>query len=243
MGHDAFLTQIDELKTVIQAFLTATETRDPSTLDPDQAKFYKDFARHIPEGARVLDIGCGDGTLLKHLATNQRAWGVGLERDLDKIVQALHKGVNVVMTNIDTHLRDMPDHLFDVAVISHTIQVLRRPDLMMKQLLRVADWALIAFPNFGYIGMRSQLFFLGRMPRTKEFPFDWYDTPNIHNCTLKDFYDFSRKYDLKATLLSCHSASWLGKLLTRLGMKNLGAGGVILRLTDATKDKEANGGR
>ena len=243
MGHDAFLTQIDELKTVIQAFLTATETRDPSTLDPDQAKFYKDFARHIPEGARVLDIGCGDGTLLKHLATNQRAWGVGLERDLDKIVQALHKGVNVVMTNIDTHLRDMPDHLFDVAVISHTIQVLRRPDLMMKQLLRVADWALIAFPNFGYIGMRSQLFFLGRMPRTKEFPFDWYDTPNIHNCTLKDFYDFSRKYNLKATLLSCHSASWLGKLLTLLGMKNLGAGGVILRLTDATKDKEANGGR
>ncbi len=243
MGHDAFLTHIDELKAVIQAFLTATDTRDPSTLDPAQARFYKDFSRQIPEGSRVLDIGCGDGTLLKQLATNQRAaWGIGLERDLEKIVQALHKGVNVVMTNIDTRLHDMPSHLFDVAVISHTIQVLRRPDLMMQQLLRVADWALIAFPNFGYIGMRSQLFFLGRMPRTKEFPFDWFDTPNIHNCTLKDFYDFSRKFGLKATLLCSHSASWLGKLLSALGLKNLGAGGVILRLT-AGNAKETRDGR
>ena len=244
MGHDAFLAQIDELKAVIRSFLTATDVRDPSTLDPRKAEFFGDFVRQVPEGARVLDLGCGDGTLLKQVALTRHAWCIGLERDLERVIEALHAGVNVLMANIDTELKYIPDHLFDVSIISHTIQVLNRPDLMMERLLRVSDWALIAFPNFGYLGMRAQLFFLGRMPRTKSFPYDWFDTPNIHNCTLKDFYDFSRKFGLKATLLSCHSESLIGKLLVLLGLRNLGAGGVIMRLTRdkaATPGKEGDG--
>lgn len=242
-GHDAFLTHIDELKLVMRAFLTATDASDPSTFNRAEAKAFESFARNIPEGARVLDIGCGDGTLLKQVAVSQRAWCVGLERNLEKVVEALHAGVNVLMLDIDRHLREVPAHLFDVAIISHTIQVLNRPDEMMKQLLRVAGWALLAFPNFGYIGMRSQLFFLGRMPRTRQFPYDWYDTPNIHNCTIKDFYAFSRAFGLKATLLSCRSASLLGKVLIALGLKNLGADAVIVRLTNGDQQEGSKDGQ
>ena len=231
-GHDAFLTHIDELKLVIRAFLTASEPRDPSTYNGDHARGLRTFVKHVPENARVLDIGCGDGTLLKQLALSKNVYGIGMERDLPKVVEALHAGINVMMANVDTDLHNVPDNTFDVAVISHTIQVLNRPDGMMKQLLRVADSALLAFPNFGYLGMRLSLLFTGRMPRTREFPYEWYDTPNIHNCTLRDFYAFAKRFNLHARLLYCHSASLLGKILLLLGFRNLGADRIIVRLTD-----------
>ncbi len=238
-GHDAFLTHIDELKCVMRAFLTATDAADPSSLNQAGAKDFEAFAKTIPEGARVLDIGCGDGTLLKQVALRRRAHGVGLERDLPKVIEALHAGINVLMANVDKDLPRIPAHAFDVSIISHTIQVLNHPDRMMQQLLRVADWALIAFPNFGYLGMRLSLLFSGRMPRTREFPYEWYDTPNIHNCTLMDFYDFCRRFGLRARLLSHHSASWIGRVLCFFGFVNLGADGVILRLTrDETLNQE-----
>ncbi len=233
-GHDAFLTHIDELKLVMHAFLTATDVRDPSTFNHAEASAFNTFVKHIPEGARLLDIGCGDGTLLKCIAMKHRTYGIGLERDLEKVIQALHAGVNVIMADIDRDLKYIPNKIFDVSIISHTIQVLNHPDKMMAQLLRVAREALIAFPNFGYLGMRLRLLFTGRMPSTKKFPYEWYNTPNIHNCTLKDFYAFCKQFALKATLLSWTSASWTGKLLNLLGFKNLGADSVVLRLTHET---------
>lgn len=239
-GHDAFLTHIDELKLVMRAFLTATAVQDPSSLKQQEAEAFEAFVRHIPENARVLDIGCGDGTLLKQVALRKHAHCIGLERDLPKVIQALHTGINVLMTNVDTELQTMPAHIFDLAIISHTIQVLQHPDRMMQQLLRVAERALIAFPNFGYLGMRLSLLFTGRMPRTKEFPYEWYDTPNIHNCTLTDFYSFCGQFKLKAKLLSCHSASLLGKILIFFGLRNLGADRVILRLTHAAQPEASH---
>ncbi len=233
-GHDAFLTHIDELKCVIRAFLTATSIEDPSSLNKTEAETFKSFIKHIPEGARVLDIGCGDGTLLKQVALSQRAYCIGLEMELPKVIEALHAGVNVLMSNIDKELSRIPDGIFDVSIISHTIQVLKHPDRMMQQLLRVANWALIAFPNFGYLGMRFSLLFSGRMPSTRQFPYEWYDTPNIHNCTIKDFLHFCKQFRLSAKLLHCHSSSWLGKLLLLFGFVNLGADRVIMRLTEDT---------
>ncbi|MEG2415613.1 MAG: methionine biosynthesis protein MetW, partial [Kiritimatiellia bacterium] len=116
-----------------------------------------------------------------------------------------------------------------------TIQVLTRPEHVMTQLLRVARSALIAFPNFGYLGMRLSLLFHGRMPKARAFPYEWYDTPNIHNCTLKDFYGFCRRFGLQATLLHTHSASLIGNLLILLGLRNLGADRVILSLSPGDK--------
>lgn len=238
-GHDAFLTHIDELKCVIRAFLTATSVDDPTSLNKTEAEAFASFVQHIPQGSRVLDLGCGDGTLLKQVAMRQNAYCVGMERELPKVIEALHAGVNVLMANVDKELKLIPDGVFDVSIISHTIQVLKHPDRMMQQLLRVAKWALVAFPNFGYIGMRFSLLFTGRMPNTRQFPYEWYDTPNIHNCTVTDFFDFCKQFRLKANILHCHSSSILGKILLALGCPNLGADRVIMRLTednDATKE-------
>ena len=242
-GHDAFLTHIDEMKLVLRAFLTATDASDPSTLNRDSAKALQAFVKHIPEGARVLDIGCGNGALLKQIAQRRNTYGVGLECDLEKIIEALHAGINVLMVsrNLSNDLANMPAKTFDTAVISHTIQELAHPDRAMQHLLRVADWGLISFPNFGYIGMRLSLLFTGGMPRTREFPYEWYDTPNIHNCTLADFYLLCKRFSLKAKLLTCHSASWLGKILILLGFKNLGADRVILRLTRDVSEEKPHG--
>ncbi len=242
-GHDAFLTHIDEMKLVLRAFLTATEAGDPSTFDKREAAALQAFVKHIPQGARVLDIGCGNGTLLKQMAVQKGTYGIGLECDLDKIIEALHAGINVLMVSkcLCHDLSNIPDKTFDTAVISHTIQELAHPDRAMQQLLRVAEWGLISFPNFGYIGMRLSLLFTGGMPRTKEFPYEWYDTPNIHNCTLADFYLLCKRFALKAKLLSCHSTSWLGKLLLLFGFTNLGADRVILRLTHDTAKDASNG--
>ena len=244
-GHDAFLTHIDEMKLVLRAFLTATDAKDPTTLDKQSLKALQAFVRHIPEGAKVLDIGCGSGTLLKQMALHRSTYGIGLECDLDKILEALHAGINVLMVSkcLCHDLASIPDKTFDTAVISHTIQELAHPDRAMQQLLRVADWGLISFPNFGYIGMRLSLLFTGGMPRTKEFPYEWYDTPNIHNCTLADFYLLCKRFALKAKLLSCHSASLIGKILILLGFKNLGADRVILRLTRDTSKDPSNAAR
>ncbi|MEG2724309.1 MAG: homoserine O-acetyltransferase [Kiritimatiellia bacterium] len=234
-GHDAFLTHIDELKLVMRAFLTATRADDPSSLNHEETEAFDAFIRHIPINARVLDIGCGDGTLLKQVALRQKAHCIGLERNLPKVIEALHAGLNVVMADIDNDLKFIPDNAFDIAIISHTIQVLTRPEHVMTQLLRVARSALIAFPNFGYLGMRLSLLFHGRMPKARAFPYEWYDTPNIHNCTLKDFYGFCRRFGLQATLLHTHSASLIGNLLILLGLRNLGADRVILSLSPGDK--------
>jgi homoserine O-acetyltransferase len=177
------------------------------------------------------------------MAVQKGTYGIGLECDLDKIIEALHAGINVLMVSkcLCHDLSNIPDKTFDTAVISHTIQELAHPDRAMQQLLRVAEWGLISFPNFGYIGMRLSLLFTGGMPRTKEFPYEWYDTPNIHNCTLADFYLLCKRFALKAKLLSCHSTSWLGKLLLLFGFTNLGADRVILRLTHDTAKDASNG--
>jgi homoserine O-acetyltransferase len=239
-GHDAFLTHIDELKCVIRAFLTATSVDDPASLNKSEAEAFASFVQHIPQGSRILDLGCGDGTLLKQVAMRQNAYCVGMERELPKVIEALHAGVNVLMANVDKELERIPDGVFDVSIISHTIQVLKHPDRMMRQLLRVAKSALVAFPNFGYIGMRFSLLFTVRMPNTRQFPYEWYDTPNIHNCTVTDFFDFCKQFALKAEMLYRHSSSWLGRLLLFLGCTNLGADRVIVRLSE---DKQASEGK
>lgn len=150
------------------------------------------IAANVPTGARVLDIGCGDGALMAEL----RAKGCdarGLEIDPADVTAALARGLSVVQGDADTDLADYPPQAFDYAILSQTLQTTRRPDLVIEQLLRIAPRAFVSFPNFAQWRIRFALMFGGTMPVTKQLPARWYDTPNIHHVTIDDFRAFLRQ--------------------------------------------------
>jgi methionine biosynthesis protein MetW len=144
----------------------------------------------VPEGSRVLDLGCGDGSLLAHLRDERGCDVRGVELAPEEIAAALGQGLSVVQADLDEGLAGYPDSAFDIVVLSQTIQVMRNPALIMREMLRVGRHAIVTFPNFGYWRVRGYLAFRGRMPISESIPFSWYDTPNIHHTTLKDFREF-----------------------------------------------------
>lgn len=141
----------------------------------------------IPAGTRVLDVGCGDGTLLDMLVSYKQVDGRGVEIEQQNVNICVSKGLSVIQGDADKDLVYYPNDGFDVVVLAHTLQATRNPRDVLEQLLRIGDRAIVSIPNFGYWRMRSQLMFNGRMPETKELPYTWYDTPNIHFCTIRDF--------------------------------------------------------
>lgn len=140
----------------------------------------------IEPGARILDLGCGDGALLDHLAKTRNVRGYGLEIDPTKLAACVARGVNVIQADVDDGLRDFATDSFDYVVLTQTLQALVRPDLALTEILRVGRRAIVTFPNFGHWQVRLQLL-RGRMPLTSALPEQWYDTPNIHLCTVRDF--------------------------------------------------------
>ncbi|GAB2790154.1 methionine biosynthesis protein MetW [Halomonas shantousis] len=153
----------------------------------------------IPVGARVLDLGCGDGTLLAALARDKQVSGYGLEIDPDGITACLEKGVNVIEQDIDEGLDNFVDDACDLVVMTQALQALRRPDRVLDDMLRVASECIIAFPNFAYWRHRLYLGVQGRMPVSKSLPHAWYDTPNIHLSTFRDFERLCRDKGLTIT--------------------------------------------
>lgn len=151
----------------------------------------------IPAGSHVLDIGCGDGALLYRLIEEKNVKGSGIEITEDNISHCVTKGLNVCQADIDEGLQDFSDQSFDYVVLNQTLQVVRKPDLVIKEMLRVGKQVVVGFPNFGYWRVRFQLMFGGSMPRTLTLPFHWYNTPNIHMLTLKDFKEFLGKSQIK----------------------------------------------
>ncbi len=143
--------------------------------------------RWIRPGARVLDLGCGDGALLQHLQHNAGVKGLGLEIDPDNITRCVQRGVNVIEQDIDRGLENFADNSFDTVLLTQTLQAVRRPDYVLREMLRVGREGIITFPNFGHWRARLYLALLGRMPVSRFMPYNWYDTPNIHFCTVKDF--------------------------------------------------------
>ena len=144
----------------------------------------------VPPGSRVLDLGCGDGSLIAHLRDERGCDVRGLELAPEEIAAALSRGLSVIQADLDAGLAGYPDGAFDVVVLSQTIQVMRNPALVVREMLRVGSRGIITFPNFGYWKVRGYLMFRGRMPVSESIPFSWYDTPNIHHTTLKDFREF-----------------------------------------------------
>ncbi len=141
----------------------------------------------IPENSRVLDLGCGDGELLAWLREHKNVSGYGLEIDPDKINACIEKGVNVVEQNLDLGLGNFASNSFDVVVMTQALQVVHYPDRILQEMLRVGRTCIITFPNFGHWRCRGYLATRGRMPVSDFMPYTWYNTPNIHFCTFKDF--------------------------------------------------------
>lgn len=146
------------------------------------------IADWIAAGSRVLDLGCGDGALLAALADEKRVTGYGIEIDPDNIVACVERGVNVLHSNLDAGLSDFDDRSFDYVIMTQTIQAMRFPARLIEEILRIGREGIVTFPNMGHWKCRAQFAF-GRMPVTRHLPNTWYDTPNIHMCTLSDFED------------------------------------------------------
>ncbi|HJW42209.1 MAG TPA: methionine biosynthesis protein MetW [Rhizomicrobium sp.] len=154
-----------------------------SVLRPDLAA----IAEMIPKGARVLDIGCGDGALLEFLAATKGVDGRGIELSQQNVNACVARGLPVMQGDADTDLGEYPSGAFDVAILSQTIQATRNPKAVLGHLLRIGRSAVVSLPNFGHWRVRASLMTAGRMPRTHALSFQWYDTPNIHLCTIADF--------------------------------------------------------
>ncbi|MEG0822366.1 MAG: methionine biosynthesis protein MetW [Burkholderiaceae bacterium] len=152
----------------------------------------------IAPDSRVLDLGCGDGALLAHLRDDKRCHGYGVEFDDTQVAQCVAAGVNVVQQNLDAGLRLFRDDMFDTVVLSQTLQAMLDAESILTEMARVARQGIVSFPNFGY--WKHPLALLaGRMPVTPDIPYQWYDTPNIHLCTLKDFEILAARVGLRVT--------------------------------------------
>ena len=155
------------------------------------------IAAEVAKGARVLDVGCGDGALMAALRAEKHVDARGMEIDRDNVAACVARGLSVIQGNADTDLADYPDMAFDYAILSQTLQTTMRPDLVVEQLLRIGTRAFVSFPNFAQWRIRLALMFGGMMPVTRQLPARWYDTPNIHHVTIDDFRDFIAKRGIR----------------------------------------------
>lgn len=150
------------------------------------------IASWISPGAQVLDLGCGEGHLLKNLKDTKQVTGTGIEQNEAKAAECIQKGLSVLQGDINREVLDYEDKAFDVVILSQTLQQVYQPDALLRSILRVGREAIVSFPIFSHWRSRLQLLFTGYAPVTKQLPYQWYDTPNIRVITLKDFRKFSR---------------------------------------------------
>ena len=155
------------------------------------------IANNIENGTRVLDVGCGDGVLIEYLKKEKSIDVRGLEISKDKVQKCISKGLTVIEGNAEIDLKQFPDNSFDYVVLSQTLQAFINPELVIKELLRVGKRAIVTIPNFGFWKIRLHLLIKGTMPVTKTLPDEWYNTLNLHMCTIKDFVEFSNKINFK----------------------------------------------
>jgi len=154
---------------------------------------YNIICELIENGSHILDLGCGDGTLLKMLAEKKHTYGKGIEISQENVIKCINKGLSVIQGNIDEGLEDFEGQNIDYVILNQTLQSVHKPDFVIDEMLKTGKKVIVSFPNFGYWRIRLYLLFKGKMPKSEMLPFEWYDTPNIHLLTVKDFFDFCEK--------------------------------------------------
>ena len=185
-------------------------------------KEFKIIAQLIENNTRVLDVGCGDGILMKYLKDNKNIDTRGLEISKNNVQICIGKGLAVIEGNAEKDLQQFPNSSFDYVILSQTLQAFYKPEKVINDLLRVANKAIVTIPNFGYWKVRSHLLFKGTMPITKNLPDEWYNTPNLHMCSIKDFFNFCFKKKIKlykSIALHEQKTSNINKM--NLNLKNL----------------------
>ena len=185
---------------------------------------FKIISDFIEKNTRVLDVGCGDGTLMEYLKSNKEIDIRGIEISKDNSQKCVGKGLTVIEGDAEKDLSQFPDGSFDFVILSQTLQAFLNPEIVIQELLRVGKKAIVTVPNFGFWRVRLHLLIKGTMPITKNLPDEWYNTPNLHMCTIKDFYNFChhRKIKLdKALALHGEKTSHINEI--NLNIKNLSA--------------------
>ena len=160
-------------------------------------KEFKVITDLLPKNVRVLDVGCGDGSLMSHLIKEKNIEARGLELKKENVTKCIYKGLPVIEGNAETELHQFPDQSFDFVILSQTLQAFYNPEKVLKDLLRIGKSVIISIPNFGYWKVRTSLLLFGKMPVTKTLPNTWYNTPNLHMCTIKDLFDFCLKKNIE----------------------------------------------
>tara|TARA_B100000700_G_scaffold172733_1_gene190821 strand:+ start:398 stop:991 length:594 start_codon:yes stop_codon:yes gene_type:complete len=160
-------------------------------------KEFKVIADLLPKNVRVLDVGCGDGSLMSLLIKEKNIEARGLELIEDNVKKCIYKGLSVIEGNAETELHQFPSQSFDFVILSQTLQAFYNPEKVLKDLLRIGKSVIISIPNFGYWKVRTSLLLFGKMPVTKTLPNTWYNTPNLHMCTIKDLFDFCLEKNIK----------------------------------------------
>ena len=153
-------------------------------------KEFKVIADLLPNNSRVLDVGCGDGSLMNFLVKEKNIETRGLELDQNNVQDCLNKGLTVIQGDAETELYQFPKKSFDYVVLSQTLQAFYKPDKVLNELLRIGKSVIVSIPNFGYWKVRTSLLLFGKMPVTKTLPNFWYNTPNLHMCTIKDLFNY-----------------------------------------------------
>ena len=183
---------------------------------------FKIIINLLPVQSRVLDVGCGDGTLIEALISQKDIDARGVELEESKVKQCISKGLSVIQGNAETELSQFPDKAFDFVVLSQTLQAFYQPENVLNELLRIGKKVIISIPNFGYWKIRASLLFFGKMPMTKSLPNTWYNTPNLHMCSIKDFYQFCEKKNIKIDkIIGVNSEKITSINRINLEMKNL----------------------
>lgn len=158
---------------------------------------YSTIVELVEENSKVLDLGSGDGSLLKMLKDVKNVYGKGIEIDQNCVIKSIQKGVSTIQGDIDEGLLQFNDDEYDYVILNSTLQATEKPHFVVKEMLRVGKKVVVSFPNFAYWKVRFYLMFKGKMPMSKRLPFKWYDTPNIHLMTINDFFEYAKENNIK----------------------------------------------